>query len=691
METLAVIGVISGLGFYFSNKTENIRKVDIDDEIHDEIPEIEKPVSSNIYNSNMVESANDTVLRMSLQNYKDSQEPSITGILPPIYNSYSVVGNVFVGDAKAVKQIAAITSINRQADINTGKQPDLPDRPMFQPILNMGDPTVSQFSNYGQNVENNKFKSLLTGKDIEKEHNNMIPFFGSNVRQNVEEFTNESKLDNYTGNTSTFIHKKEPLQRFEQYTQDIYGTPLFSDNVDLTRFSTNTSRFKQGEKPFYAEKIAAPISFTEENPVTKASLMYKTVDELRAANKPQISYEAKINHGKSTFNARGQQGKVAKNRVDTSFEHGEKRLFRGPGQVVGKKLNENYAQLQQTSRQDQNLEYYGTAVNTELGTQQRISQYDNSSDFASLLQSSKRNQLDSGGVRNANSLNSPYTHDYGKSSMNPPTLERESTSQFHTININQSAKGSVLAKQDHAKNTLKETLVGLSDTKRNIKSNVNVDSNTGLTSHLPKTTHKETALYEHKGQANKKDGMGYVVTNYDAKTTNKETTHTDYSGHASGSNKNSTVYSTYDDPIKMRNGIHVKDYMGPSITSVGDAENRDKYYNAEISIFKENALLGERPSGSNSALGKNASDHTFVGEIKSNDNLLLKERYNVRAENINNICNNIPTTNILGSFTKQGFEENEIFSTDKNNRNNRFNADLINEQLSNNPFYNLKR
>jgi hypothetical protein len=141
----------------------------------------------------------------------------------------------------------------------------------------------------------------------------------------------------------------------------------------------------------------------------------------------------------------------------------------------------------------------------------------------------------------------------------------------------------------------------------------------------------------------------------------------------------------------MRNGIHVKDYMGPSITSVGDAENRDKYYNAEISIFKENALLGERPSGSNSALGKNASDHTFVGEIKSNDNLLLKERYNVRAENINNICNNIPTTNILGSFTKQGFEENEIFSTDKNNRNNRFNADLINEQLSNNPFYNLKR
>lgn len=698
MESIALIGAISALGYYFGNskvKTENIRNVNIDDgPILVSIPPTEKPVTSNIYNSNMAESANDEVLKMSLQNYKESQDPSVFGILPPIYNSYSAVGNpsLFSGtpsNLNVLKEITEMNQISRQSDINTGQQPLLQDRPMFKPILNMDSPKIEQFSNFGTIRSN---ISLLTGQSLEKEHDNMVPFFGGNVRQNIESYANVSKLDNYTGNTSTFFHKKEPLQKFEQFTQDIHGTPALTESIDMSRFIP--SRFKENEKPFYEERVAAPISFTENNPITKASTDYRTIDELRTANKPQISYKAKTNAGKSIFNARGQQGSVVKNRVDTSFTLGETRLFKGPGQVVGNMANENYNQIQQTSRQDQNLEYYGGAVNTEqLASQQRISRFDNSSEFASLLQASKRNQLNIDGniIRNATSTN-PYTNDYGKSGFNPPTMERESTSKFHTLNVNQSGQGNIVASQDNAKNTIKETTVGLVDPTRNVKSTLfNADSNTGLTEWDPKTTNKETLMYEQKGQANKKDGMGYIVANYDAKVTNKQTTHTNYYGTTNSANKDAMIYSTFQDPIKIRNAIHVKDYKGVGGTMVGDAENRDKYYNADISITKEKTLEGERPSGTNSSMGKLPAGEDLVGIIKSNDNLLLKERANTRPENINNISNNIPTVGEMGNLTHQTKNSQaDIFSSNTTDKNNRFNSDLITQQLSQNPFYNLK-
>lgn len=692
METIALIGAISALGYYFGDKN----RVKYDVNIDDSIPPIEKPVSSNIYNSNMSESANDQVLRMSLQNYKESNEPSVFGVLPPIYNSYSAVGNPSLfnnsSNNDTLKEITNMNSISRNSDINTGPQPLLQDRPMFKPILNNDNSNIDPFSNFNQTVTENKNQiSLLTGKPIEEKHDNMIPFFGGNVRQNVDSFANVSKLDNYTGNTSTFFHKKEPLQRFEQYSQDIHGTPALTDNIDMSRFIA--SRFKENEKPFYEERIAAPISFTENNPVTQAATSYPTIDELRTKNKPQISYKAKINAGKPLYNARGQQGNVAKNRVDSSFILGETRLFKGPGQIVGNMSNKNYDQIQPTSRQNQNLEYYGSANNSEhLNSTQKISQFDNSSEFASLLQESKRNQFNVRSNTKRNLTGSSSTNDYGKESMNPPSVERESTSKFHTLNVNQSAKGNILTLQDNAKNTIKETTVELVDSGRNILSTVfNADSNTGLTQWDPKTTNKQTLMYETKGQANKKDGMGYVVANYDAKVTNKQTTHSEYSGTANSINKDNMIYSTYKNPIKVRNAVHINDYKGTGIIPVSDAENRDKYYNANISIIKESTLKGERPSGTNSSLGKISSGEGLVGTIKSNDNLLLKEKVNTRQENINNINNNIPTTNQLGVSTNQKkHTQNDLFSSNINDRNNRYNGDLITKQLSQNPYYNLK-
>lgn len=379
MESIALIGLVGGLGYYFSQKndserTEMIRNIAERDPAPNSMPALEKPVSANIYSSKMFEAADNEVFKLSQHKYNESAIPSVSAVLPPIYNSYSSIGVDPNNNIKepSWKQLAQIDAINRRSDINTGKQPDLPDRPMFKSLLNLDSViTNSEFTNFGVGQTSNQELSILTGLPIEREHNNQVPFFGGSVKQNVEQFTNESLLDNYTGNTSHFFHKEEAPQRFDNRPE--YGvngntkTPAFTENIDTSRFIP--SRYKQSEKPFYEERIAAPIAFTIDNPVTTAQLTQPTIDQLRVANKPQISYEAKINAGKGVRNDRGIIGSITKTSPDTSFELGHDRLFTGPGAVVAKMSDQNFSNIQQPSRQ--HFEYYGQEQSRVSGTMQR--------------------------------------------------------------------------------------------------------------------------------------------------------------------------------------------------------------------------------------------------------------------------------------------------------------------------------
>ena len=380
MDTLALVSLVGGLGYYFaqqkdsSDRTENIRNIADSDPASNSMPLLEKPVSANIYSSKMFEAADNEVLKLSQQNYNESAIPSVSAVLPPIYNSYSSVGadSNKNNNELSWKQLAQIDSINKRSDINTGKQPALPDRPMFKQLLNLDSPIVNpDFTNFGIGLNSNQELSILTGLPIEREHNNQVPFFGGSVKQNVELFTNESLLDNYTGNTSYFKHKEEAPQRFDPIKEyGINGTTKTPDfaNIDKSRFIP--SRFKQSEKPFYEERIPAPIAFAVDNPITTAQITQLTIDQLRVANKPQISYEAKINAGKGVRTDRGMIGTITKNTVDSSFELGHSRLFTGPGVQVLPMSNKNYSNIQPTSRQ--HLEYYGGGINTQaLKTSQR--------------------------------------------------------------------------------------------------------------------------------------------------------------------------------------------------------------------------------------------------------------------------------------------------------------------------------
>lgn len=665
METLLLVGLTGLAGYYL--KTDRKKEEGSIDSI---MAENQKPNSLNIYNSDKVNASNDELLKLSLNNYKDAQNPSLTGVLPPIYNSYSSVGNDFKIPISE-PHLSEVNDINRRKNVMETTPPILSERPMFK-LSQMGSLTDDAFSNFGGG---NSEVSLLTGQPIQRDHSNMVPFFGSNLKQNVENFTNEAKLDNFTGNKSTFIHKTEQAPRFEKFSQDIYGTPLLTDHVDTSRYIP--SAYRQNEKPFDDIKVAAPISGTLNNPLN--NVKEPTIDSLRIATNKQVSYAGRMKAGQ-LGSVRGVSVEVMKNRPDTHFELGHDRLFTSTGAVIGKKSTDNYQNMQETSRQNQNLEYYGNSYKDKESSQRL--KYDNTNefDFSSLVQEPKRNQLESDTMRNMGS-NGFSVNDYGKNSYNFTEMERETTNSGNqALNINMSNSGHQIGLQDELYSTMKETLIEKQDNTGNISTLKKYDSN--ITDYTFKTTQKETLINnKYKGQASKKDGMGYTVVNPEAKTTNKEINcNNSYSGHANDTNKNSMVYSTFENPEKVRNAVHIENYKGVGGYHTSASENRQQFENAEITAKKENLLKGQRPGGRKSTLGS-ISNNT-LGKTKLTPNMLFKERANTRKENIH-------TQSIIPSKNSLGIQD-QVFNNFSEVENNRLNVADISKQLSTNPYYNLR-
>jgi hypothetical protein len=90
-------------------------------------------------------------------------------------------------------------------------------------------------------------------------HNNMVPFFGGQVRQNVDAAANTSRLDSFTGAGTTTIAKKEVETMFNT-PQTPYGNPFgMEDNTDFVQSRINTPRNRAGEKPFEPVRVAPAV------------------------------------------------------------------------------------------------------------------------------------------------------------------------------------------------------------------------------------------------------------------------------------------------------------------------------------------------------------------------------------------------------------------------------------------------
>ena len=220
----------------------------------------------------------------------------------------------------------------------------------------------------------------LTGEKVDStyfQHNNMVPFFGSNIRsRHVDNNSNESVLDNYIGSGSQTIIKKEtaPLFSPSENQQWAHGAP---NMTDFYQSRVNPSMRMANVKPFADEKVGPGLGLGystqgadgfNSGMMMRETWLPKTADDLRAANKPKasglmmIGHEGPANSHIKNISTHEQMGRMEKNRPERHFEMGQDRLFTTTGLEKGQTLQGIPTTFyKDTARQHTTTDYVGVA------------------------------------------------------------------------------------------------------------------------------------------------------------------------------------------------------------------------------------------------------------------------------------------------------------------------------------------
>ena len=262
---------------------------------------------------------------------------------------------------------------------------NLTQKSKYYPSPNAATDRYYQQSVYEKKVEDKKdptnaavFKSL-TGSDVQKcdiKHNNMVPFFGSSVKQrSVNLNGNESILDVKQGNASQHYRKKEqaPLFKPQENMHWGHGMPNTSDFIQSRM---NPSRNISNTKPWEEIRVGPGLNkgFSSEGSSGFNSGMEArnkwlpyTVDKLRTKTNPKVTYGLANHEGpaQGTF-VRGVEGKIEKNRPDTFYLNSPDRWFTTTGQEKGQTVRSAQV-LHSVNRPFTNKEYYGAGAANQNG------------------------------------------------------------------------------------------------------------------------------------------------------------------------------------------------------------------------------------------------------------------------------------------------------------------------------------
>jgi hypothetical protein len=658
MEALVLTGLTGLVGYYFNTKKGTVNNLPVNQvPVPECLKAVETPSPKDIYHSIKSDEVTDQMLKMSINNYKLAENPALTGVIPPLYNTYSSVGqdvSAFNGQG-SIQGLSEAYENSRLVDPRVDSQlGSVETRPMFAQTAIGEVQQQPGFSNFGLPADASK-KSLLTGLPLETEHENMVPFFGSGVKQNIEPFANQAILDLYAGNTSTYQHKKESGPLFENFSQDIYGTSVLPDNNEQSRYIKSV--FKQNEKPFQEVRVSAPIANTITNPITTAAANYKTIDQLRVANNPQISYEGRTVGGDFS-KTRGIVGKVSKNQAETSWERKPDTFLKTTGAISAKTMDQNFSNLQVTNRQDQQKEYFGPLLNSSVQGSTTCLQVINSNsetpqELCSGYIPSDKLSYANDYVRNTQPLDFS-TNDFGKNETNLHEQERETTNYDQRFNASIETVGINIRPIDEARPTQKQSLTEKTRTGNFKTKNILGTSSAvevGATGLNLKATQKESLVTKkYRSNVHRDIGMGYEIVKAN--------------------------------PENLRNAVLVKDYLGTAKATTFDGpESRENYDNANISNVKESVMVDGRIPGAQKF--RTAGGKTVYGKVKFTPNMELKELPNERSGDIGGLNPEISSSSAIGSVqVRDSVQEDTRVS-------NSF-GEIIKQQLSENPFYNLR-
>lgn len=151
-------------------------------------------------------------------------------------------------------------------------------------------------------------------------HNNMQPFFGSRVTQNMDPGANRTVLENYTGAAGLRTNKQEVPYMFAPTRENIYGSRVVSDFLQ-SRVVPPISRNMEVPVPRVMVGPGIGLGY-HDNPTGGfqqydvqdiARAAYKSVDDLRVATNPKVTYSVPVRAGQMG-NERGALPNMAQNR-----------------------------------------------------------------------------------------------------------------------------------------------------------------------------------------------------------------------------------------------------------------------------------------------------------------------------------------------------------------------------------------
>ena len=309
----------------------------------------------------------------------------------------------------------------------------------------------------------------LTGDAIDPNkftHNNMIPFFGGSVKQNLDEFATKGIFENFTGTRDTYKNKQETGLFFEPQKNmtNVYGKGNLDGYMEERYYVSNIrSNETPIEKVYVGPGLNKGYTATPDGGFQQADtldyIMPKTVDEMRVKTKPKMSYYGRVVSGQKIAKPT-KIGTVFKNRPDTFFIQDADRYFTTTGQVIGPEQRPCQV-LKYTNRKTTELKTRTGSAAPTRGTKIAVRPKFKKSDKIEYKGDVTRNVDASGHWKVPDNNQQMDMTDYGKGTMKLKKTVRMCTGKKTVITNVKPVGGKTMTRNNNkAKITKKENIIG---------------------------------------------------------------------------------------------------------------------------------------------------------------------------------------------------------------------------------------
>lgn len=452
-----IISGLSILGYNFAQSTSNEPRYESN--IRDSIPPNSKNSALNTYTSTYSKETSQAERELSKAKHLQAQDPASTNVIPAFFNDHCSTNNSCDTTMTRSAPNTILPKVQQQFPDTQGMMKAKVDSIMNSPMFNMGSfnlqPMESTSSGFTPIVKEaftpieNLGVSQLTGCTFENTHNNMVPFFGSNVKQNTDLNKTQSTLDRYTGNDRHLQkHKVEISPMFAPVQQNIYGT-----QPDQQRDRYYQSQLKTNLLPLPQVK-EAPL------PADSFRGRYKDVNQLRVKQKITNKTADPIDGLKVAMVS--QPLAYQKNKPEASFQTGAQRSFVQGPIAQSNPLNYENRRCAQTENPGYLPSGFSGQGLAKSGAREvKISEAldDINNMLVSYSTDDKRNTDKTSGFRNANSGLSVYNELAREGFTDTPLNEtqRDTTSTYRVNIASDPNSGKYYKNNQRARTTNKET------------------------------------------------------------------------------------------------------------------------------------------------------------------------------------------------------------------------------------------